>query len=246
MYFKSLLEHNHQESVIQLKQFLDETYLKKFHFQYISKKHLNHPSLQFIHSLPEYAKPDHVFELQYRDEVTFENKLIAFHGSSMERFYSILKNGLQNYSSTTLQQHGNVFGNGVYFCKDIRVAKDFTKSGPTWPKSQLLGTKLSCVAVCEIDNSNPSAVFHELVLDDQKKNSYLIVKNSTCIKIKYVFVYVHQKNKSISQQTNWKAILISKQFWITVLFIIASIVILNVLHHSSFSFASLFRRRKMK
>lgn len=111
---------------------------------------------------------------------------IAYHGSSMENWYSISRNSLQNYSETVNMTNGAAFGKGIYFwfvsifgihqnSEDLRVSRDFSKAGPTWNKSKILGTNLSCVCVCEI-------VKHEsvkILQDDKKvKNSYIIVPNS--------------------------------------------------------------------
>lgn len=41
--------------------------------------------------------------------------LKLFHGSGLQNWYSILKNGLKNYSNTTHQVNGAAYGNGIYF-----------------------------------------------------------------------------------------------------------------------------------
>ena len=46
----------------------------------------------------------------------FANKygvMNAFHGSSIENWYSILHNSLQNYSNTKKMQNGAAFGDGM-------------------------------------------------------------------------------------------------------------------------------------
>jgi Poly(ADP-ribose) polymerase catalytic domain len=40
--------------------------------------------------------------------------MFCFHGSSMENWYSILRNGLRNLSNTALMTAGAAYGAGIY------------------------------------------------------------------------------------------------------------------------------------
>lgn len=53
----------------------------------------------------------------------------GYHGTAFENVYSILLNGLQNYSGTERMGTGDVFGNGIYLSGDPVVARSFSRPG---------------------------------------------------------------------------------------------------------------------
>ena len=52
-----------------------------------------------------------------------------FHGSRMENWYSIIKNGIKICSGTKLQLNGKVYGNGIYLSDDVKFATGYCDSG---------------------------------------------------------------------------------------------------------------------
>ncbi|KAI0901003.1 hypothetical protein F4806DRAFT_177625 [Annulohypoxylon nitens] len=63
--------------------------------------------------------------------------LIAWHGSSLENWHSIIREGL-DYTQTV---NGRAYGNGLYFAKDFNVSQGYSSRGfivrVQWPASQL-------------------------------------------------------------------------------------------------------------
>lgn len=184
---------------------------EKFQLKYVN---MNNEEIQKIFKdLPSYVKPNHIYELTYKETLIFEQEskthgiITGFHGSGMENWYSILNNSLQNYSNTKKMKNGNIFGDGVYFCEDLRVANDFLVPGNAWKKSQVLGSTLGCVCLCEIIK-HPSVIVSKENIGLSKsslKNSYIIVPNSFHIRIKYLMIYTHVKDKKRQIQSDQKS-----------------------------------------
>lgn len=52
-----------------------------------------------------------------------------FHGSSIGNWYSIMRNGLKNYSGTTMMANGAAYGNGIYLSDEISVSFQYSLRG---------------------------------------------------------------------------------------------------------------------
>lgn len=52
-----------------------------------------------------------------------------FHGSSIYNWYSIMRNGLKNYSGTALMSNGQVYGPGIYLADNIGMAMGYCRTG---------------------------------------------------------------------------------------------------------------------
>jgi len=58
-----------------------------------------------------------------------DNRCYLFHGSRMENWYSIVKNGIKICSGTKLQLNGKVYGNGIYLSDKVEFAARYCDSG---------------------------------------------------------------------------------------------------------------------
>ncbi|KAF4074331.1 hypothetical protein AMELA_G00238270 [Ameiurus melas] len=128
----------------------------------------------------------------------------AFHGSHIENWHSILRNGLVVASRTKLQLHGAIYGNGIYLSplssisfgysgmnkkQQKAVAKDETATNKTniHQQSQKKGQQpqflqsrnLKCIALCEVITS-PN-------LD--KHGDIWVVPNTDHVCTRFFFVY---------------------------------------------------------
>ena len=77
--------------------------------------------------------------------------LRVFHGSAPENFYSIMLNGVKTFSNTRLQQHGAMYGSGVYFSSDQETSSLFAakaKISSFWENSEMLRMTNSRMADC--------------------------------------------------------------------------------------------------
>lgn len=139
--------------------------------------------------------PDHIFQFQYKDghydtsvgnvnqsrNVEWCSKSY-FHGTGSDNVYSILSSSLLNLSNTKMMQHGNAFGDGIYLCDDIRVARNYSKVSHRkhWPQTEILGRDMSAVFECEVNG-------HDQDVDRQDR--YAVVRNGNCIQIRNLLIY---------------------------------------------------------
>lgn len=101
--------------------------------------------------------PDYVFEVHHPPKVqhTWQKRkehketFLAYHGSRIENFYSILKIGLQQHFSS---QKVVLFGDGIYLTSEITVSANYAPFGQSW-KNSIFGSKHSIIAVCEVINN---------------------------------------------------------------------------------------------
>ena len=73
-----------------------------------------------------------------------------WHGSSGDRWYSILRNGLKIATNTSLQQNGNALGKGIYFSKDSNVSFGYARPCPNRYANSHLPKNLSMVGLCSV------------------------------------------------------------------------------------------------
>lgn len=130
-----------------------------------------------ISSSTQSEKPQFIFELEYNDEqeIKFQNTIgshgvmLAYHGSSVENFHSIIHNGLLNLFNKVFPVNRlnnkliflspyqtSAFGEGTYLSTELSVCLNWSPNGALWPHS-LLPHTVSCVAVCEVV-SHPSVM----------------------------------------------------------------------------------------
>ncbi|XP_055365471.1 protein mono-ADP-ribosyltransferase PARP6 isoform X2 [Betta splendens] len=128
----------------------------------------------------------------------------AFHGSHIENWHSILRNGLVNASYTKLQLHGAVYGKGIYLSPISSISFDYSEMGkgqhqmPT--KEELLkkynrinkikaeepgqarflqSRNLNCIALCEVITSKAL----------QKHGNIWVCPVSDHVCTRFLFVY---------------------------------------------------------
>jgi len=150
--------------------------------------------------------PDHIFGVEHRepsprsrrfDELAKDHGVITcYHGTALENFHSILMNGfLSHFNKAAL------YGEGTYFSTDLSVCMGFIAAGQAWGKSAI-GSKLSCVAVCDVVK-HPSVTLPGGVVrrdldrassvgGDRAPDTYVVVPNNDHIRIRYLFVYAEQ------------------------------------------------------
>jgi len=76
--------------------------------------------------------------------------VFLWHGSSIDRWHSILRTGLKNGTGTPLQQNGAARGSGIYLAVDSFVSRMYSRPGAfDWPNSAL-GASPRLLALCEV------------------------------------------------------------------------------------------------
>uniref|UniRef100_A0A8D2ITP3 Poly [ADP-ribose] polymerase n=1 Tax=Varanus komodoensis TaxID=61221 RepID=A0A8D2ITP3_VARKO len=141
-------------------------------------------------------------ESNFRAAKNLYGSTFAFHGSHIENWHSILRNGLVVASNTRLQLHGAMFGSGIYlsplssisFGYSGDIYKSLYTGGITLPsnicfplqsqkkgqQSQFLQSRnLKCIALCEVITS------HDL----HKHGEIWVVPNTDHVCTRFFFVY---------------------------------------------------------
>ena len=126
-------------------------------------------------------------EAAFRKLKQKHKSIYAFHGSSLENWHSIMRNGLMNASGTKFQLHGAAYGAGIYLSPHASVSfgysgihgghppqADKKKGRPTMLSSQ----NLNCIALCEVIDSKI-----------KKSGNIWVVPESDHVVTRFFFVY---------------------------------------------------------
>lgn len=127
-----------------------------------------------------------------------DSQFLAFHGSKLESFFSILNFGLAQHLCKR-----DLYGDGAYLSTEMDVALNFTSKGLAWPHSHLLSNDFSCLALCEYV---PNPLY---IRSDPKKvpKSYIVLTNNEIVRVRYVLVFTKAKRRrrqtSSSTSSSW-------------------------------------------
>lgn len=100
-----------------------------------------------------------------------------FHGSSIYNWYSIMRNGLKNYSGTAMMSNGQAYGPGIYLATNIGLAMGYCKTG---------GDEHNIIGVVQVLNSSK-----------YKKNDQIyVVPEETDVLLKYLIVIKSKRDSS--------------------------------------------------
>ncbi|XP_068814378.1 protein mono-ADP-ribosyltransferase PARP16 isoform X4 [Struthio camelus] len=111
----------------------------------------------------------------------------------------------------------SLFGEGTYLTSDLSLALLYSPHGLGWQRS-VLGSILSCVAVCEIID-HPDVKCQVKKKDSEEidrkrarvKNSeggdvpqkYFVVTNNQLLRVKYLLVYSQKQHRRLPSQSSW-------------------------------------------
>jgi hypothetical protein len=105
----------------------------------------------------------------------------AFHGSGIENWHSILRQGLLNCSGTKLQTTGAAYGPGVYLAPDSGTSMGYARTGSAWSKSKFENSSsLVCMAIAEVVK-HPEA--------QQTPNPYYVIRNADFVSTRFFMFY---------------------------------------------------------
>uniref|UniRef100_A0A8D3DZL9 Poly [ADP-ribose] polymerase n=1 Tax=Scophthalmus maximus TaxID=52904 RepID=A0A8D3DZL9_SCOMX len=132
-----------------------------------------HTSHQFLLLSSPPAK-----EARFRTAKKLYGSTFAFHGSHIENWHSVLRNGLVNASYTKLQLHGAAYGKGIYLSPISSISFGYSGSRPI--QSRFLQSRnLNCIALCEVITSK----------DLQKHGNIWVCPVSDHVCTRFFFVY---------------------------------------------------------
>ena len=124
----------------------------------------------------------------------------AFHGSRVENWYSIVRNGLRNASGTKLQLNGAAYGKGIYLADQASTSFGYSQicnSGlntNTYDLDGIQDGRWACLALCEVV---PSDTIH-------RTGGIWVVPDEDCVLTRFFFVYKDGKYsmKAFNANTN--------------------------------------------
>ena len=120
-----------------------------------------------------------------------------FHGSPFYNWHSILQNGLQNLSNTSLMSCGNAHGPGIYLAESSELAARHcnyeTESVKSAYANSTFGNMPYCLSLCEVINDSFNS------LTNAPGASQRVVPDSGRVITRYLFVY--KNSDSLDSQT---------------------------------------------
>lgn len=148
-------------------------------------------------SIEQFIVADHPSEilLSFNKMKAKHGSFFAFHGSPIENWYSILRNGIRSLSNTHLMTTGAARGAGVYTGDNINMSLNYCKlgslSGGVWPSSKFKSA--GCIAIVEIIDNQPEYKSH---------TDMYVVKNDRDLILRYLLIIQSQHANSINFSAN--------------------------------------------
>lgn len=118
----------------------------------------------------------------------------AFHGSGIENWHSILRQGLLNCSGTKLMTTGQAYGPGIYLAPDSSTSMGYARTGSAWSKSRFGdSSSLICLAIAEVVK-HPEA--------PQTPNPYYVIRNHEFAAARFFMFYTGGRGSISSIQAS--------------------------------------------
>jgi len=118
-------------------------------------------------------------EREFADRINAgHERKVLFHGTTMQRLYSILCQGLRELSGTNLEQHGASYGKGIYVANEPETAWDYTQTfNKSWNGSQFSNFRV--MLGCEyVGTSSPVSGF----------SGVHVIKDPAALMVRYIFI----------------------------------------------------------
>jgi hypothetical protein len=152
----------------------------------------------------EGSNPNYIIKIEYTDQhhvnKTFTKvknqygSIMGFHGSPLENFHSILRNGLDH----TYGKETSLFGDGIYLSSDRDVAFSFLKPGPNCYSHSIFGPRMGCIVCAEVackpkvvrrSNEQSSLTGITIESDNSLPKGYIVSEENECVQAKYILIY---------------------------------------------------------
>jgi len=102
-------------------------------------------SHQFLTLLSSPTKED-----QFRKLKQKHGSMYLFHGSSLDRWHSILRNGLVNATGTKYFKNGSALGPGIYFARASQTSLGYSQQGKNEYKKSSFPQTMNIISLCEV------------------------------------------------------------------------------------------------
>jgi len=163
-----------------------------------SEYHINEMDTPFQYIMLS-AAPEK--ENRFRELKKLHGSTFAFHGSRVENWHSILRNGLRNASGTKLQLNGAAYGHGIYLATHAATSFGYSLG------ALASGTNVSvsndndsitddgrwiCLALCEVIKSK----------NIKNNSSIWVVPDEDCVVTRFFFVFKDGRYSYRASQIN--------------------------------------------
>lgn len=108
--------------------------------------------------------------------------IYLWHGSNGERWHSIVRNGLKNYTGTKLQQNGAALGEGIYFAKDSGTSWGYSRASENKYRLSKMGKQLHIISLVEIAKLPIGAEVTESIPCRDEKGKMIAKNVKGCLK----------------------------------------------------------------
>lgn len=149
-------------------------------------------------------------EKQFSDAKKAHGSFFAFHGSAIENWYSILRNGIRNLSNTHMMTAGAAYGAGVYSAENISTSFGycrFANKPCDWPYSLLSNPTRACMAIIEVID----------LAKNKKGNGIYVIGNDKELIIRYILIFTSEAmnlNVTASELNLDKHYKVTKDFYL--------------------------------
>lgn len=116
-------------------------------------------------------------DIEKRFRCVSDNPFYVFHGSDIGNWYSIMRNGLKNYSGTDMMVNGAAMGQGIYLAENASLAYGYSARGVTSKNMENI-IILGVVQLLEKDKYN-------------KGNGVYVVPDESNVLLKYLVLLSH-------------------------------------------------------
>ncbi|XP_024357853.1 uncharacterized protein [Physcomitrium patens] len=123
----------------------------------------------------------------------------AYHGSSAENWYSILRNGLRSMSDTAFMSTGAAHGEGIYLATNLSTSIGYARNGLSREQS-VLKDGFRCVAICEVVNGSARSNTGVPSSSRQFEGKILVIprENERDVAIRYFLVFKPRSMRSFA------------------------------------------------
>jgi hypothetical protein len=196
------------------------------------------------------SHPNYIIKVEYGEEhratKTFTNlksqygTVLGYHGSPLENFHSIVRNGLD----ATFGKETSLFGEGIYLSANRDVAFSFLKPGPNRYAHSLLGPRVGCIVCAEVackprvvrqSNGAKSSGGITIEGDDNLPPGYIVAEDNDCVQIKYILIYNNFAVQTRSKNYVCLVIAVLYVFLLVVLWLMKSMPVRRFLLRSSYT-----------
>jgi Poly(ADP-ribose) polymerase catalytic domain len=134
------------------------------------------PSMPGVHQFL-YANSAPELEKTFAARLGQQPSKVVFHGTSLDRLYGILRQGLRVQSGGSLQRHGALLGRGIYASDEPSTALDYASgtSSSGWSGSSFRNFRV--LLGCELAGQSTS------------RNGVHVIPDSSMIMVRYIFLF---------------------------------------------------------